>query len=267
MYKFLCIEEAASGDRFFENSDRNIQRLAHGALVRCQPPNSSDWYYEDVLALIDFASVELEKGAENSACWWQGAIQDGTVEDNEKNRAACTPDGVIAMEGEDTVLDDWLARDIGPDWEKLAAISPRLGSIQVLAAHALRKIDEAAFAAKQGDGRRSIELMAIAAGSMGSCTFFTGWETGIAAEKMQRRAHSKKGADIANLPMTNLREWVVEQYKSKSFPSPYRASFLLAPLAIEKASFFKTAISEQRAQTTIYEWLLADRKLTSATGR
>ncbi|NKI72512.1 hypothetical protein GN109_24110 [Collimonas pratensis] len=66
---------------------------------------------------------------------------------------------------------------------------------------------------------------------------------------------SRKGGVAKNAPTALLREWVVDEYENRSWPSAYKASFEIAPKAIEKAPTFGASLSQQRAQQTIYEWL------------
>ena len=75
---------------------------------------------------------------------------------------------------------------------------------------------------------------------------------------------SKKGGHAKDKKMEKLRQWTLDAYDAKAWPSQYKASFDLAEPVIQKAPEFETRLSEQNAQKTIYGWLRKNRPTNKA---
>ena len=66
-----------------------------------------------------------------------------------------------------------------------------------------------------------------------------------------------KGGNTKSKKNEELKKWALAERDTKNWPSNYKASVELAPQAIEKAKEFKTTLSQDRAQKTLYEWFRA----------
>lgn len=76
-----------------------------------------------------------------------------------------------------------------------------------------------------------------------------------AAEKAAKEL-SRIGNEARHAPGRALKEWTIAQYKAGHYASPHDASRKLRESAMAKAREFGARLSPDRAQKTIYDWLL-----------
>jgi len=82
---------------------------------------------------------------------------------------------------------------------------------------------------------------------------------GLAAVE-HARALSRKGTDKRHAANRAVRLFAVEKFNSGSFPSANKASHSLVTEVLAHAESLGIRMSKERAQKTIYEWLLAEQK-------
>ncbi|MFC0132006.1 hypothetical protein CR105_16075 [Massilia eurypsychrophila] len=256
MLKFECMTGESGELEFSVDAGADVRRLARQALLRCDS-GECVLTWGQIKELAQFSVDELSKGARHAIDCTDVLIAADRLEGSPPRKKYENESDYINDNGADTVLDDWLAQKDGPDWHRLTQISPSLSNIQAMAAFALWNVDQALLAQKAKEYHRAMELLCIVSGALSTAFFFTGWLEGMRISDEKRREDGQRGATKTNAPKSKLRKWVVDAFQAGSWPSPYRASFVLAPLAIAKAPEFQTVLSSQRAQTTIYEWLRA----------
>jgi hypothetical protein len=263
-YQFQNISTKKGKLAFPLDAVEEVQRLIVIAHSYCGL-GSKGLSFSGISALTNFAIDELTLGAQHNADWFKKSIEDGLIRDTEKMRAWATPDGYIKFEGCASVLIDWLGRNNGPDWDRARRISSEISVSQVLSAYALSELDQAISAQIRSDLKEAMTHMAVAANALNSAGFYYGWDAGENFANETRKEHARSGGIKRNEPYAKLKAWALDQYNNGSYPSRYKASFDIAPDAIKKAKDLGSSLSVQRAQQTIYEWLLNGEKNVDVT--
>jgi len=80
------------------------------------------------------------------------------------------------------------------------------------------------------------------------------WGTELLKEKLDRSRMGKAGALKRHAPMQALREWAVDRYKERQWPSANAAAHALKESVIEHGRTINAHLSEENAQRTMAEW-------------
>lgn len=82
--------------------------------------------------------------------------------------------------------------------------------------------------------------------------------------RKRNSANGKLGGIKRHESMRMLKEWAIEKYKAKKWPSANKAAHELKPEILAKAVQFDIKLSSENAQRTITEWFRESKKSTSS---
>jgi hypothetical protein len=244
--------------------------LAHQAYLLCRVEDKSDPDISELNELIGFMLQELERAGEHGAEWFRNSINDKSISDNEYTRSFCTCEGYIDKEGPVNVLLNWSfsTKDGCIDWSVSPAyvrsLHIRHWAGLMMGAFALYKLN--CVVASHLDGKPVLDLssmkdLAQVVDAVAGGFFNRGWATHEQWVDDERSENGKAGAKARNEKYSQTRSWVLERYAARSWPSPRAASFEIAPQAIEFARNIGKPLSLQRAQVTVYEWILEENRM------
>ncbi|MDR7006068.1 hypothetical protein [Paraburkholderia strydomiana] len=243
-----------------------LNELARQAYSLCKHPETGDPEITDLNELVGFMLEELRCAGEQGANWFRNSIEQKVIADNEYTRSYCTGDGYIKREGPVNVLLNWSFKvdQEHIDWSKSPAyvrdLHDRHWPALMLGAFALYKLNPMAG---NGGGQTShlgtLEVdLALVVDAIAGGNFNNGWGMCEQLIEDQRSANGKAGAKARDEKYSAARKWVIGQYAAGNWPSPRAASFELAPKANEMLKTLGRPLTEQRAQITVYEWLLKE---------
>jgi hypothetical protein len=136
--------------------------------------------------------------------------------------------------------------------------------IMLLSAQALTQIDQAAVLIARGSPGDAIKHIVRAADSLSHASGLAGYQE---SERSARRADKDRRSTQASLGGQGrsdryrpAREWVINSFRSKVWKSPLQAAKALAPGALEVSKNYACGLSEDRIETTVYDWIRKDVK-------
>lgn len=258
-----------AGKDIAQNGDASIllARLSSEAYFLCKVYKKENPSIEYLEELIGFMLQELDRAGDRGAEWFRASIEDGSIADNDYTRAFCTRNGYVEKEGVVEVLLQCSHESDCINWEESPSyvrdLPYRYYPGFMMGAFALYRLNQIVDKLKSGaaDAKESLmDDLEVVVDALVAGKFNDGWASCEQMFEDDKKANGHAGAKARNKKYSQTREWVLAQYSAGSWPSPRAASIAIAPKAIEFAKNLGKPLSEQRAQVTVYEWLLAETK-------
>jgi hypothetical protein len=185
--------------------------------------------------------------------WLDEGLRRGVHKEITKKRLALSY-RLQTMPEKELTADDIVSHQIGADFAELTIFAP----CRLYWAFAIVSIDRALRAHKSGDVKKLVDHSVEAAEAVraGLNTFYEPQRKRAIDPLEGAREFATMGAMAKNEPMRNLKRFVQAKYLNGTWKSKRQAAQRLVTIALDEATKNGVSLSRDRAQTTLYEWIL-----------